>query len=101
MGRPYGFTYSIRGSSGASQYYYITNLQGDIVEVLNATNGVVARYRYDAWGKLISMTDASGAALGENTIGSVGAKLSLKEGFTYSNAVGVGFGISIVSSKIK
>ena len=68
---------------------------------MNSSRQVIAKYRYDAWGKLISMTDASGAALGENTIGSVGAKLSLKEGFTYSNAVGVGFGISIVSSKIK
>ena len=86
MGRPYGFTYSIRGSSEASQYYYITNLQGDIVEVLNATNGVVARYRYDAWGKLISMTDASGAALGENTIG---ARNPLRyRGYIYDSETG-------------
>ena len=54
--------------------------------MLNATNGVVARYRYDAWGKLISMTDASGAALGENTIG---ARNPLRyRGYIYDSETG-------------
>ena len=54
--------------------------------MLNDTNGVVARYRYDAWGKLISMTDASGAALGENTIG---ARNPLRyRGYIYDSETG-------------
>ena len=85
-GRPYGFTYSIRGSSGASQYYYITNLQGDVIGIMNSSRQVIAKYRYDAWGKLISMTDASGAALGENTIG---ARNPLRyRGYIYDSETG-------------
>ena len=85
-GRPYGFTYSIRGSSGSTQYYYITNLQGDVIGIMNSSRQVIAKYRYDAWGKLISMTDASGAALGENTIG---ARNPLRyRGYIYDSETG-------------
>ena len=45
-GRPYGFTYSIRGSSGSTQYYYITNLQGDIIGIMNSSRQVIAKYRH-------------------------------------------------------
>ena len=31
-------------------YYYITNLQGDIVAILRSDGIIVAEYEYDAWG---------------------------------------------------
>ena len=33
-----------------THYYYITNLQGDIVAILRSDGIIVAEYEYDAWG---------------------------------------------------
>ena len=45
-GSPYSFIYN------GTQYYYVKNLQGDVVKILNASGSVVANYYYDAWGKV-------------------------------------------------
>ena len=42
-------------------YYYLKNGQGDVVAILNASGNIVAKYAYDAWGNLLSVTDATGA----------------------------------------
>ena len=31
-------------------YYYITNLQGDIIAILNFSGSLVDEYEYDSWG---------------------------------------------------
>ncbi len=36
------------------------NAQGDVVQIRNSQNEAVANYCYDAWGKLLSITDANG-----------------------------------------
>lgn len=41
---PIGFEYN------GNQYYYITNIQGDIIAILNGSGECVAEYTYDAWG---------------------------------------------------
>ena len=33
-----------------SSYYYVTNLQSDIIAILESTGNCVAEYSYDAWG---------------------------------------------------
>ena len=35
-------------------HYYVKNLQGDIIRVVNEAGNTVASYEYDAWGKLLS-----------------------------------------------
>ena len=53
---------------------------------MDSSRQVIAKYRYDAWGKLISMTDASGTALGENRIG---ARNPLRyRGYIYDSETG-------------
>ena len=47
-GSAYSFVYN------GTQYYYVKNLQGDVVKILNTSGGVVASYTYDAWGKVTS-----------------------------------------------
>ena len=37
-------------------YYYVTNLQGDVLRILDETGTTVAAYTYDPWGKLLSAT---------------------------------------------
>ena len=44
-------------------YYYITNLQGDVMSIVDAQGAVVASYAYDPYGNLISDEPA------ENTVG--------------------------------
>ena len=58
-GSPYAITYSANGSSYA-KYYLIKNLQGDVLQIRNVNNTVVANYEYDAWGKVVSVKYANG-----------------------------------------
>ncbi|MCL2446697.1 MAG: RHS repeat-associated core domain-containing protein [Oscillospiraceae bacterium] len=38
-------------------YFYVRNLQGDIVGILNANGDLVAEYQYDAWGNHLYVSD--------------------------------------------
>ena len=59
-GSPLGFVL------GGTYYYYMLNTQGDIVGILDSSYNIVAQYRYDAWGKIISITDGSGVDVSSN-----------------------------------
>ena len=48
-----------------SMYRYIHNLQGDIVAIVDAAGNPVIEYKYDAWGKPISITGTLKTTLGE------------------------------------
>ena len=37
-------------------YYYVLNVQGDVVKLIKADGTVVASYTYDPWGKLLTST---------------------------------------------
>ena len=47
-GIPMGITYQ------GTAYYYLTNLQGDVVAILNNKGHRIISYTYDAWGNLLS-----------------------------------------------
>ena len=67
---PYGF--SIDGTF----YYYIKNLQGDVTQIRDENCALIASYVYDAWGKVLSLT--------ENTTNSIGAKNAIRyRGYYY------------------
>ena len=54
-GRPFALNYSTNNGSSFTTYYYILNLQGDVVKLVNASGtSTFATYTYDAWGKLLS-----------------------------------------------
>ena len=52
-GRPFAFNYSVDGGI-ASTYYYILNLQGDVVQIIDANGVMQAEYIYSPWGEVIS-----------------------------------------------
>ena len=52
--------------NGAS-YYFQKNLQGDVIELVDEEAQVVARYSYDAWGKVTGVKDKSGNAITDAT----------------------------------
>ena len=52
-GRPFAFNYSVDGSDFET-YYYILNLQGDVVQIIDANGVMQAEYVYSPWGEVIS-----------------------------------------------
>lgn len=44
-------------------YYFLKNLQGDIIAITNQNGEVVARYSYDAWGVPTIVEDSSGCSI--------------------------------------
>ena len=79
---------------GGAYYYYMQNVQGDIVGILDSSYNIVAQYRYDAWGKIISITDGSGVDVSSNTshVGNInplryrGYYYDIETGFYYLNS---------------
>lgn len=55
-GKPYAFSYKTSANAIPSYYYYVTNLQGDVVSILDANGNEKASYSYNAWGKILSAT---------------------------------------------
>ena len=53
-GTPMAVTY------GGTTYYYATNIQGDVVAILDSSGAAVVTYTYDAWGNILT-TLAAGA----------------------------------------
>ena len=52
-------------ANGTMLFYYLYNLQGDVIAIVRATTGqIVAKYSYDAWGKC-TVTNATGYAVGD------------------------------------
>ena len=64
-GKPYFLLATVDGAM--SLYYFVTNLQGDVVRITNAQKETLANYSYDAYGKLLSVTNAAGAAISDTS----------------------------------
>ena len=47
-------------SHNGNMYFYIKNLQGDIVKIIDQNGNILANYTYDALGKKLDITDSSG-----------------------------------------
>ena len=63
------FTYDANGTPMAvkynnTNYYYVTNLQGDVTAILNTSGTAVASYTYDAWGNILTTTGSMASTLG-------------------------------------
>ena len=52
-GKPFALNYSTNGTSFQT-YYYVLNLQGDVVKLVQKNGDTVAQYTYDAWGNVSS-----------------------------------------------
>ncbi len=58
------FTYDVDSTLlsmnyNGNEYFYITNMQGDIIELVDINGNSVVKYKYDAWGNIISQTGGS------------------------------------------
>ncbi len=65
------FTYDVSGSpltlthNGTLYHYYITNLQGDVIAILDRAGYPMVRYTYDAWGNPLTTTGSMASTLGQ------------------------------------
>ncbi|PWL93868.1 MAG: hypothetical protein DBY08_04205 [Clostridiales bacterium] len=70
--------------NGTDKYYYIRNLQNDIVGILDSSGTQVVEYAYDTWGKLESVTGAMAETIGrENPLRYRGYYYDEETGFYY------------------
>ena len=68
-GRDMFFTYDAMGMPATLTYrgivfFYVTNLQGDVMALMDEEGNIVVEYLYDAWGNLLSITGAMANTLG-------------------------------------
>ena len=63
-GMPSSFYYNNSISTGDNgHYYYVTNLQGDIVEIRDSSGTQIATYTYDAWGAIVDSVDCDDSGI--------------------------------------
>jgi len=58
-GRLSGIRHSVNGGPLYATYP-VLNSRGDVIALYSGSGSFVARYKYDAWGNIISITDANG-----------------------------------------
>ena len=76
--RMYGFSYN------GAMYYYQFNLQGDVTGIYDANGQLVVEYKYDAWGKILSITGSLANTIGQgNPIRYRGYYYDNETGFYY------------------
>ena len=51
-----------------TMYYYVKNIQGDIIKIVNEDGGLAYTYDYDAWGALLSIKDNQGHTISGNSL---------------------------------
>ena len=72
LGTKIYYTYDDKGAImgmyyGGQNYIFSKNLQGDVIGVYNESRQLVAKYSYNAYGEIMSITDASGNDVSSNS----------------------------------
>ena len=49
-----------------ADYYYIKNVQGDIIGIIDANGNEVVSYEYDTWGKLLETSGTQATTIGKS-----------------------------------
>ena len=103
LGRPFAVKYSKNNGTKFTNYFYALNQQGDVVKIFRPitvkdadgnvtgyTEKTYATYTYDAWGKLIGITNSAGTSiLGKTTSTSLANLNPLRyRGYYYDNETG-------------
>jgi len=68
------YAYGVNGIAGfrihqgntTTDYFYVKNIMGDVLGIVNSSGTLVAEYRYDAYGKPVKILDGSGNDVSAN-----------------------------------
>ena len=77
-GKPFAMVDQL--SAQPNTYYYVLNLQGDVVKLIDQDGAVAAAYAYDAWGNILSQ---SGSMAEKNPLRYRGYYYDSETGFYY------------------
>jgi len=70
-----------------NRYYYLTDHLGSVLALTDGNGAIVESYRYDAWGRVLGVYDASGSQIDESAVGNrilwQGREYSWKTGLYY------------------
>lgn len=59
MGNIWSAICYVGGSTSPIRYYYRTNAQGDVKQIVDSDSNVIAYYAYDAWGRPLAILDGN------------------------------------------
>ena len=62
-GQLYAVSYKANSSTDAVTYYYAHNWRGDITSIYDGDGNMVAKYEYDDWGNVLTVTDANNSEI--------------------------------------
>ena len=62
-GQLYAVSYKANSSTDAVTYYFAHNWRGDITSIYDAGGNVVAKYEYDAWGNVLTVTNSNNSEI--------------------------------------
>ena len=81
-GSAYGFL--VKNGSSEAYYYYIFNVQGDVIGIINSNGTQVVSYEYSAWGEILSVTGTAASTIGQkNPLRYRGYYYDTETGFYY------------------
>ena len=85
--QPFAMRYKASGSNNYATYYYILNVQGDVIGLLNANGAIAAKYTYDPWGKVTVQSPNGTANTSSAFIGNINPLRY--RGYYYDNDTGL------------
>ena len=62
-GQLYAVSYKANSSTNAVTYYYAHNWRGDITSIYDGEGNMVAKYEYDAWGNVLTVTNSNNSEI--------------------------------------
>ena len=62
-GQLYAVSYKANFSTDAVTYYYAHNWRGDITSIYDGDGNMVAKYEYDAWGNVLTVTNSNNSEI--------------------------------------
>ena len=65
------FSYDSLGNAvsilyNGTEYYYMRNLQGDVIGLMNKNGEWVVRYHYDVWGNILEVSGVRASTVGQD-----------------------------------
>ena len=62
-GQLYAVSYKANSSTNAVTYYYAHNWRGDITSIYDGDGNMVAKYEYDVWGNVLTVTNSNNSEI--------------------------------------